>query len=225
MRDTRHTLQVLDRLEPPDLWTDITEGNRRASESFEIPTRIRPTHQRFVAGAVALALVAAATFLVWTAFRPRATIPGGSSTASTTKHTVVVRDLIGLRQEIAERQIEVSGLTVGSVSRRYDPEWPQGVVIDQDPPPGTTVSGSASVSLVVSAGNRSLTGVFVPNVIGLDVVDAADLMDAAGFVTQVEIRPDSTVAAGVVSATDPPPGTRADKGTYVTLFISAGPEQ
>jgi beta-lactam-binding protein with PASTA domain len=226
MRDVRHTLRVLDRLESPDLWTDITEGNRRASVSFEIPKRKSRTSQRVLAGTIALVVFAAAAILVWTAFRPNAAEPGVSPSASITTVTSVVPDVIGLRQGQAIDKVEVvSGLTVGSITRRYDPDWQRGVVVDQDPPPGTDVSQSTSVSLVVSA-RKSVGGVTtlnVPDVRGLRVDEAASWMDGVGFVSQVVQRSDDSVPEGLVIATDPPPGTKADTGTYVTLIVSTGP--
>ena len=154
-------------------------------------------------------------------------VPSPTPPPSTaTEETVVVRDVIGLRQDSAVHEIEViSGLTVGSVSRRHNPEWPQGVVIDQDPPPGTTVSTSASVSLVVSAGNGGVETLLVRDVIALREADAVSLLEAAGFVVRIAHRPDPAVAEGLVSATDPPPGTKAAKGTYVTVIVSTGPQQ
>jgi beta-lactam-binding protein with PASTA domain len=224
MRDAKQILSVLDRLDSPNLWTDIIEGERRSPESFQPPKT--PRRQRFVAGAVAATVFAAAAILVWAAFRLNAAEPGVSPSASIPTATSVVPDVIGLRQAEAIDKVEVvPGLTVGPITRRYDPDWQPGVVIDQDPPLGTTVRQPASISLVVSA-RKSVGGVTtasVPDVIGLRVDDAARVVDGASFVSQVVQQSDPSVPEGIVLATDPPPGTKLARGASVTLIVSTGP--
>ncbi|HIE08263.1 MAG TPA: serine/threonine-protein kinase [Armatimonadetes bacterium] len=71
---------------------------------------------------------------------------------------VEVPDVVGLPLESAKREIEAAGLSVGDVSRRYDPYASLGEVVDQWPRPGAKVAKGGEVSLVVSKGPRPKEG-------------------------------------------------------------------
>lgn len=75
-------------------------------------------------------------------------------------------------------------------------------------------------------GNKpTLPAVTVPNVVGMPLAAAFGALTDAGFT--VEVAPNTAVAAqelppGYVVAVDPPPGTKRDSGTPVTLTLSPG---
>ena len=63
----------------------------------------------------------------------------------------------------------------------------------------------------------------VPNVVGSNVASATGTLTAAGFKVQVVRKPDGSVAAGTVLASDPAPDTVVPAGTVVTLTVASTP--
>lgn len=64
----------------------------------------------------------------------------------------------------------------------------------------------------------------VPNVAGQTAAQASQQIKDAGFTPKIVETPDDTVAQGNAISTDPTAGTSAQKGTTVTINISAGPD-
>ncbi|QIS00957.1 Stk1 family PASTA domain-containing Ser/Thr kinase [Nocardia brasiliensis] len=67
--------------------------------------------------------------------------------------------------------------------------------------------------------------VTVPDVAGKSSQQAIDALQKAGFAVASFPKPDSKVATGNVIATQPLGGSRADKGSTITVQVSTGPAQ
>lgn len=65
----------------------------------------------------------------------------------------------------------------------------------------------------------------VPNVVGLDRNEAADLLQESDLGITFREEPSTEVAEGLVIRTDPAADDEVAPGTRVTLFISVGPEE
>ena len=65
--------------------------------------------------------------------------------------------------------------------------------------------------------------VTIPDVDGQDQVAAQQALQAAGFQVQVVPTPHDTVPSGKVISTNPAGGTKALKGTTVSMAVSTGP--
>jgi beta-lactam-binding protein with PASTA domain len=102
-------------------------------------------------------------------------------------------------------------------SERPSDAFPAGIVIWQDPPPGTVLAPNSVVQLVVSTG-ATLVG--VPDIVGLNVPQATKILGAAGLrVGSV----DSSAAGpepGVIQATRPAAGVGRPRGTAVALVVT-----
>jgi serine/threonine-protein kinase len=86
---------------------------------------------------------------------------------------------------------------------------PEGQIVGTDPPAGTEVARGSTVTIIVSKGLPT-----IPNVAGQSVADATAQLQAAGYtVAGVQGNPARTVVG-----TNPPAGTRAKKGTPVTII-------
>ena len=88
-----------------------------------------------------------------------------------------------------------------------------------EPAGGTKVDKGTTVQVVVAAEPP----VDIPNVDGQDQVAAQQALQAAGFQVQVVPTPSDTVPGGKVISTDPAAGTKAPKGTTVSMQVSTGP--
>lgn len=98
-------------------------------------------------------------------------------------------------------------------SRVYSDAVPAGAVIGFEPPPGAIVPPGTVVSVTVSDGPEPRK---VPAVIGLGVLEAQQVLEAAGFVVvDVQGPPDRSVLA-----TDPPAGQILPFGTPVVIATS-----
>src|SRR5207237_7604237 len=85
---------------------------------------------------------------------------------------------------------------------------------------GTQVAKNSTITLTVSSGTGQAN---VPNVVGRDSADAANILGQAGFKTTTKTQSSDTVDAGKVISTSPAPGAKATKGSTVTLIVSSGP--
>ena len=98
-------------------------------------------------------------------------------------------------------------------TRAYSDTVPFGEIIRFEPSPGAIVSPDSTVTVVVSDGPEPRE---VPPVIGLDVLEAQQVLEAAGFVVvDVQGPPDRPVLA-----TDPPAGETRPFGTEIVIATS-----
>ncbi|MGC8904253.1 PASTA domain-containing protein [Thermus sp.] len=127
-------------------------------------------------------------------------------------------DLGGLREEEAEARLAELGFKVAR--KAYLPsQEPLGVVLAQDPAPGTPVPPGGGVRLLLSQGARQEASVFLPRLTGLSREEALFLLNAAGLQAQVEEVP-SGAPEGTVLAQDPAPGTPVPPGGGVRLRVA-----
>ena len=129
--------------------------------------------------------------------------------------------VIGSAVDIAKKEIEDVGLTVGQVEMRPEADFKQGTVIEQDPGAGVEVGYGTPVNLVVSSGPEEVT---VPALIGTSEREATTQLSELGLKWAVEERHDGAVAEGRVINTSPEAGGAAVSGDTITLHVSLGPE-
>jgi eukaryotic-like serine/threonine-protein kinase len=68
----------------------------------------------------------------------------------------------------------------------------------------------------------TVAGVTIPDVVGMEKGDAEDLLKERGLEVKTEEVESDEVEKDIVVNTDPPPGTEAQAGDAVTLFVSKG---
>ncbi|WP_216892052.1 Stk1 family PASTA domain-containing Ser/Thr kinase [Nocardia alni] len=149
--------------------------------------------------------------------------PKGSTVTmqvSTGPASIPVPRLAKLTQAQAEQQLNANGL-------RLDPNIGHGSssvedkdkVVSQNPPEGAKVDSGGTVTITLGKGPDQTR---VPQVVGqsLDVAEP-NLQDSAGFKVQVQ-QLASSRPKGEVIGTNPSGGSMADKGSVVTVQVSAG---
>lgn len=109
-------------------------------------------------------------------------------------------------------------LQIGSVSYVFD-EAAVGTIIEQSPEPGTEISGTTALDLVVSRG-PDVERISLPTFLGLYWQDAIEVLsrDNVPFIFEVEEQP-TIGQEGIVVAQDPEPGTQVLPDTPVRLTI------
>ncbi len=127
-----------------------------------------------------------------------------------------VPNVVGSPQATAEAAITSANLLVGVVTPVNDASVPIGTVISQDPAAGINVVPGSQVDLVIS-------GVTVPNVVGLAQSAAQNAITAAGLTVGTGTTANSgTVPIGDVISQTPAAGTNVLPGNAVALVVSLG---
>lgn len=135
---------------------------------------------------------------------------------------VKVPKVSGMKQADAEAAIEKAGL-VPDPYPTYSDTIAKGVVGDQSPAAGASVSPDSKVGFIVSQG-KGTTSVTVPNVKGKTSSDAKAAIESAGLKYSVTSQPDDTVKKDIVISQMPPSGTTTAKGGTVGIYVSTGPK-
>jgi beta-lactam-binding protein with PASTA domain/tRNA A-37 threonylcarbamoyl transferase component Bud32 len=128
--------------------------------------------------------------------------------------------VLGQTLPSARAELEADGFEV-DIDRRAD-QSPVDNVFREVPSAGSKVDKGATVTLFVSNGP---TTVKVPDVLGLAEQDARRRVKRANLRPFTERESSRRVPAGNVIRSDPGPGTGIERGSRVTLVVSAGPKQ
>ena len=147
---------------------------------------------------------------------PGANLKRGAAVAMTVskgRRPIEVPDLTGQDADTAARELSDLGLAVDATRQENSDSVPKGRVLSQSPSNGTLFRGDP-VTLVVSTGPVLVD---VPNVVGQQLQQAQQALEAAGFT--VEVRRALGGFFGTVRLQDPAGGGKARKGSTVTLTI------
>lgn len=144
-----------------------------------------------------------------------------------------VPEVTGNQLNVAIALLQQNGFSVGEINR-VEREAPANTVLEQDPaasPPAneaaldcaflTLFCSKPKVMLTVSAGPGSAK---VPSTAGLEVEEAEEKLEQAGFKAAVETVHSEKVEEGLVINSEPPGGETTTKGTNVLLKVSSGPK-
>jgi serine/threonine-protein kinase len=129
-------------------------------------------------------------------------------------------NVMGLRYEDAAQRLSDAGFTPAKGESRYHATAPAGMVLGQNPVPGSIQPKGARVVLDVSLGQRQTP---LPKVVGLTRAEAEQELENAGLEVGEVLESPSQSARGVVLSSDPPAGTRVAVASAVDLVVSRGP--
>lgn len=144
-------------------------------------------------------------------------VPKGATVqifVSSGAQTAAVPDVGGAASADARHSLEAAGFVVAVTPVASDK--PADTVVGQDPAAGTNANVGSTVTIKVSTGPAQVT---VPKVEGLPQADAVAKLQAAGFTTSVTAQ-EADRTAGIVISTDPEGGTKAPKGSKVSVVVS-----
>ena len=124
----------------------------------------------------------------------------------------------GRSQRAARRVLRRAGLLAAVVYIRSSE--PAGIVLAQFPRPATTARRGARVRINVSLGPSPTAQVAIPDATGIDEATAISRLQQAGFTPDtVDQETTDPSEDGVVLAQDPAAGSRAPRGSPVTIYI------
>jgi serine/threonine-protein kinase len=126
--------------------------------------------------------------------------------------------LVGLMRTDAEQTASGADFHI-HVEQRASAD-PSGVVIAQDPAPGSWLYGGGTIDVVVSSGPSPVA---VPPVVGLQTATATQRLRAAGFTATVRKNYDQTHPKGIIFKQSPVQNQARTPGSAVTIWESNGP--
>ena len=129
----------------------------------------------------------------------------------------------GMTEEEALKALDDLGLGLDvTVAYEESGDTPEGQVISASVEPGTQLSRGDAVTLTVSG--KSEGGVTVPDTMNKSLAEAVSELEAEGFQTERKEGYSETVPEGNVMSQSPEGGTKAERGSTVTITISQGPQ-
>lgn len=130
---------------------------------------------------------------------------------------VVAPRLVGESERAAQIRLAQDGVATAVIAEIRDSAYPPDVVVAQDPPPETRTS---EVRLLVNRGEDRASYV-MPDLIGVDGSQAADLLRARGFrVSTVGQQSAPGIPPGIVVRQTPAGGYQVHPGDAISLEVS-----
>ena len=130
---------------------------------------------------------------------------------------IVPDGLIGMSLIDARAALTSVGLLI-SQTVAMPSDQAQGTVLEVNPPVGSITDAGSSVILTIASGEVS-----VPNLIGIESIQAKTLLIQAGFLIKEFFDYDATQPLGVVIRQAPDAGTTQTIGKSVTITINSQP--
>ena len=147
--------------------------------------------------------------------------PEGSSIVLTISDgpgdAVVPDNLVGLSLIDARASLAAVGLTISQTIASTS-DQPQGTILAVEPGAGSVVPAGSGVILTIASGD-----VEVPNLIGVEAIQAKTIVIQAGFLVKEFYDYDPAQPIGVVIRQAPEPGIIQTVGKSVTLTINKQP--
>jgi serine/threonine-protein kinase len=131
--------------------------------------------------------------------------------------SIVPDGLVGMSLIDARTALAAAGLVISKTEAAPSDE-PLGTVLSVLPAPGSTITAGSGVVLTIASGE-----VAVPNLIGVEAIQAKTLLIQAGFLVREFNDYDATQSLGVVIRQAPDPGTTQTIGKPVTITINKSP--
>lgn len=126
----------------------------------------------------------------------------------------------GMAVKTAQDRLEKMGLKT-EIKYVENAAYPQNQVISANVEEGIMVDPGTVITLTVSSGTE---GVEVPKATGFTYEEAKNTLEKAGFVVNKSESSSSTVENNYVISQNPESGTKAPKGSAVTIVVSTGAE-
>jgi beta-lactam-binding protein with PASTA domain/tRNA A-37 threonylcarbamoyl transferase component Bud32 len=142
-----------------------------------------------------------------------------TATSTPTPGSTAVPKLVGLKIGDAAILAKQRGFELVELERIDAPEWPVGVVAQQDPAPDTIYKQTSRISVRVSNGPPPFK---MPPLANTDPQAAKGALESTGLKVQVVLEGSKEVPEGVVIRTEPEADSSVRPGDSVKLVVSIG---
>jgi serine/threonine-protein kinase len=130
-----------------------------------------------------------------------------------------VPKLEGLMVGDAKVLAQQSGFVLEEIERRENPDWPAGVVIQQDPRPDVVYQQTKVIRVRVSAGPPPFK---LPQLTNTDPEAARATLESTGLKVVIAYEGSQNIPKGVVTRSEPPGDSSVCPGDTIRLFVSMG---
>ena len=139
-----------------------------------------------------------------------------------TNNNIVTPYVSGMTIDEAENILENSGFVIKEIVEKEN-ILENGLVIGTSFQAGTVCENGTEITIYVSSGSTE-ESVEVPDVSGLNVSEAINTLQDAGFIVSDEQRQEAseTIPEGHVTKTTPAAASIRKEGTEITLYVSLG---
>lgn len=134
---------------------------------------------------------------------------------------VNVPDVRGETEVGAGIKIRAEDLAISKRTRAFHPIVKEGLVIAQDPPPGTGAPHGFSVNLLISRGRRP-PDYSMPQLLEKTLPEARGILENMGMLIEEVIRKDAPLPRNHILAQNPLPGSIVNKNRKIVLTVSTG---
>lgn len=147
--------------------------------------------------------------------------PETGTTPAGTEETVAVPDLLGMTRDQATEALNKQGLGGKYGGEKESSEYPAGLIVEQDPAYGTSVSVNTPVIYYISSGAGSVP---LPDISGMTLSEAQQELKKYELKISTEYAYSGEVEEGLVISTTPGFGSDVTEGDIITVIISKGPQ-
>lgn len=209
------------KIEEPEEEDEEEEGEEEYEDDDLDPKMERITTVLAIVAAVIIGVIALA--LVANALDIFKTGTGSENKENTESQTqednqVVMINVVGKDLETAKKELNDMGLGTRVTTQESD-EYEENTIISQGVNEGEKVDKYTTIDLVVSSGTE---GIEVDDVTGMEAELAAKALEEKGFKVVRDYANNDTVEKDRVISQEPLAGSKAAKGSSVTLVISQG---
>jgi len=137
--------------------------------------------------------------------------------------TVIVPDLKGIELNKVKKMLASYKLNVVQIATKPHDFYNPGIIIEQDPLPGSRIKRGNRINVTVSSGKLTY---LMPNIRNMLLIDAENTLRKYGFVPGKEHYTFSdTIPSDRIITTEPPPKEHVKSGSIVDILISKGKEK
>lgn len=138
---------------------------------------------------------------------------------------IPVPEVTGFLEADATATLKKSGFEVVK-TEGYSDTVEKGKVISQDPAGGSRAEANSSITIVISQGANTDNKVLVPDILGLEPMDAIAILTESGLMVgeQREMNDENADLIGKVCYASYSVGTPVEPGTTIDIGISIGPK-
>ncbi|ETK34931.1 Stk1 family PASTA domain-containing Ser/Thr kinase [Microbispora sp. ATCC PTA-5024] len=138
------------------------------------------------------------------------------SSGGNTANQVKVPSVVNQTKEAAEQALKGAGFKIAYGPEQFSSDVPKGAVISTDPAGEEMADPGATVTVVLSKGEESVT---IPDdVLGKSPEEARAELEALGLKVSI-VSKASSKPQGKVFDTNPAPGEKASKGDLIRLYV------
>lgn len=130
-----------------------------------------------------------------------------------------VPQLVGLKIQDAALLAKQRGFVLVELDRIEAPEWPIGVVAQQNPPANAILKQTSIVSVRVSKGPPPFK---LPNLANTDPDTARATLESAGLHVVIAYEGNKGIDKGAVTRSVPPAESSVRSGDTITIVVSLG---